>query len=100
MKIEYSYENSRNRRIGAVRSEDPRKTAVYNELEKYRKNGVPLWLNGRESTSEQIAHCVCEHSDYMRDYYTDDRNRICGISFDRIRWKNDRQRNSLMRKLK
>lgn len=62
-------------------------TDLYKELEEYRQAGIPLWLNGRPSTSFGIANCVREEADYMRDYHVDQKNEICGIGFDRIRKK-------------
>ncbi|MDO5541063.1 MAG: hypothetical protein Q4F83_13525 [Eubacteriales bacterium] len=49
---------------------------------------MELWLNGKRSNSFRIADCVCEKTDYMRDYYVDMGNRVCGIGFDRIRKDN------------
>lgn len=58
---------------------------LYRELQEYQREGIPLWLNGKPSTSYRIAQCVCEHTDYMRDYHTDGQNRVCGIGFDKVR---------------
>lgn len=67
------------------RDRDIKSSSLYQELNRYQENGISLWLNGRPSTSYQIAECVREKTDYMRDYQTDGRNQICGIGFDRIR---------------
>ncbi|MDO4344617.1 MAG: hypothetical protein Q4C50_07430 [Eubacteriales bacterium] len=75
--------------------------ALYRELQKYQEEGIRLWLNGRPSTSYQIANRVREEENYMRDYQMDCQNQICGIGFDRIR--KDKKQNGevpLMRKLK
>lgn len=59
--------------------------SLYRELKAYQQAGVALWLNGKPSTSSGIANSVREETGYMRDYYIDQNNEICGISFDRIR---------------
>lgn len=60
-------------------------TSLYKELAQYQQAGVPLWLNGRPSTSFGIANCVREETDYMRDYHMNLNNEVCGLGFDRIR---------------
>lgn len=65
--------------------EEIKRTCLYRELIYYQQAGIPLWLNGRPSTSFGIANCVREETDYMRDYHVDHNNEICGIGFDRIR---------------
>ena len=70
----------RRRRTKAVKS-----SALYQELSQYQRAGVELWLNGKRSGSFHIADCVCETTNYMRDYYLDCQDRVCGIAFDEIR---------------
>lgn len=66
-------------------------SSIYQELIQYQKEGIALWLDGRPSTSYRIADKVREQSDYMRDYYMDCKNQICGIGFDLIRKDNHHQ---------
>ena len=73
------------RRVSRKRTEIIKNSALYQELAQYQKAGVELWLNGRRSGSFHIADCVCETTNYMRDYYMDCQNRVCGIAFDEIR---------------
>ncbi|MDO4521681.1 MAG: hypothetical protein Q4B57_00895 [Eubacteriales bacterium] len=64
-----------------------KRTDLYKELMEYQKAGIPLWLNGKRSSSERIASSVREENNYMRDYIVDQQNHICGIGFDRIRYQ-------------
>lgn len=66
-------------------------SSLYKELEAYQEAGIPLWLNGQASTSFGIANYVREEADFMRDYYLDQNNEICGVGFDQIRKTNNRQ---------
>lgn len=77
-----------------------RKSELYRELTGYQEAGISLWLNGKPSTSYQIANSVREKTDYMRDYYMDCKNEICGIGFDRIRIENEKDTVPLCKKLK
>ncbi len=77
-----------------------KKSELYRELTRYQEAGIPLWLNGKPSTSYRIASSVREKTDYMRDYYMDSKNEICGIGFDRIRTENEKETVPLCKKLK
>ena len=48
--------------------------------------GVPLYLNGRESTPKRIARAyrIAEEGDYMRDYIQDENGKVQGLSFDYV----------------
>ena len=70
------------------RSRQVKNSRLYRELKKYQEAGIQLWLDGEPSTSYQIASCICERTNYMRDYYVDRQNHVCGIGFDRIRKDN------------
>ncbi len=65
--------------------ETVKSTDLYKELVQYQQAGIPLWLNGRRSTSFGIANYVREETDYMRDYHINPKNEVCGLGFDRIR---------------
>lgn len=89
----------------AERAAQIKSSRLYQELNQYQENGIPLWLNGRPSTSYQIADRVCENTNYMRDYQTDCQNQICGIGFDRIGKDNQQTahtlaKNNMSKKLK
>ena len=59
---------------------------LYRELEEYREMGIPLYLNGRESTPGRIARAyrIAEEGDYMRDYIQDEEGRVQGLAFDYV----------------
>lgn len=59
---------------------------LYRELEEYREMGIPLYLNGRESTPGRIARAyrIAEEGDYMRDYIQDEEGRVRGLAFDYV----------------
>lgn len=78
------------RRSDQERAKTVKNIALYRELQGYQEAGVELWLNGKRSNSYRIANCVCEKTDYMRDYYLDVENRVCGIGFDKIRKDNQK----------
>ena len=61
-------------------------TDLYQELETYRNMGVPLYLNGIESTPKRIARAyrIAEEGDYMRDYIQDENGKVQGLSFDYV----------------
>ena len=61
-------------------------TDLYQELETYRNMGVPLYLNGRESTPKRIARAyrIAEEGDYMRDYIQDENGKVQGLSLIHI----------------
>lgn len=73
------------REVSVDRVRNVKNSQLYRELSRYQEEGIQLWLNGRPSTSYHIADCICEKTNYMRDYHTDSQNQICGIGFDRIR---------------
>ena len=64
----------------------PLNAQLYQELERYDEAGVSLWLDGKPSDPESIARaCTArEENNYMRDYYSNERNEIYGIGFDKI----------------
>lgn len=78
------------RRSSPERTKTVKDSALYRELQGYQEAGVELWLDGKRSNSYRIANCVCEKTDYMRDYYVDVENRVRGIGFDRIRKDNEK----------
>ncbi len=84
----------RGSRINESRAHSVKNSALYRELNRYQEEGIPLWLDGKPSTSYQIASRVCETTNYMRDYHTDAQNHICGIGFDYIRTENQQAANS------
>lgn len=90
-----------NNQMGCSRVDTVKRSDLYRELTGYQEAGISLWLNGKPSTSYRIANSVCERTNYMRDYYMDYKNQICGIGFDRIRTERDEaEQNPLCRKLK
>lgn len=56
------------------------------ELLGYEKAGMKLYLNGQLSEPGEISRaCLCaEHSNYMRDFISDETDRITEIHFIRI----------------
>ena len=59
---------------------------LYQELCEWRKMGVHLLLEGRESEPGQITRAlrVAEKGAYMRDYIADESGRLEAIGFNRI----------------
>lgn len=56
------------------------------ELQCYEAAGTCLYLEGRRSQTDAIVNaCMCsEHSDYMRDFISDDAEHITEIHFIKI----------------
>lgn len=59
------------------------------ELETYRRQGIPLMLNGRPSTPSEIeqACSIAEEGVYMRDYVQNERGEVKELDFDFVRDK-------------
>ena len=53
----------------------------------YRREGIPLLLNGRQTTAKRIEEAcqIAETGGYMRDYIQDDQGKLRGLSFDLIK---------------
>lgn len=62
------------------------------ELETYQTEGIPLWLNGKPSTPEEIVHAcmIEEEGTYMRDYVQNERGKVERLEFDLIKLKKER----------
>lgn len=56
------------------------------ELEEYETKGVPLVLEGQESTPVQIFDALRECNDYMSDYVGDEKGDIKEIRFDKVNY--------------
>lgn len=55
-------------------------------LNRARKEGVSLFLEGKPSDPETIAnHCVRETETYMADYIMDDAGRVKELHYDKVR---------------
>lgn len=56
------------------------------ELQCYEAAGTSLYLDGNKSRTDAIVQaCMCsEHSDYMRDFISDDADHITEIHFIKI----------------
>ena len=59
---------------------------LHRELKIYRREGIPLLLNGRQTTAKRIEKAcqIAETGEYMRDYIQDEQGKIQGLSFDFI----------------
>ncbi|MDO4321664.1 MAG: hypothetical protein Q4C61_03975 [Lachnospiraceae bacterium] len=68
----------------------PEMTSLMRELRGYEREGMHLYLDGRPSGANEIANaCVfAEHSDYMRDIISDEKDHITEIRFIRISEEN------------
>lgn len=56
------------------------------ELEQYRRNGCMICLNGRPSSPEKIiSACLRENGSYMRDFVSDETQRVKKIDFIKIK---------------
>lgn len=70
------------------RVRSPEEEALLTELEQYRDNGCQICLNGRPCRPERAAAaCVREDCSYMRDFVSDDQERIRKINFIKIKEK-------------
>ena len=60
---------------------------LHRELKTYRREGIPLLLNGRQTTAKRIEEAcqIAETGGYMRDYIQDDQGKLRGLSFDLIK---------------
>ncbi len=59
--------------------------SLVQQLQKWEKAGIRLYLDGTPTTSENIEkNCVNEDTLYMPDYVTDKEGRIKEIRYDRI----------------
>ncbi|WP_251386760.1 hypothetical protein [Mediterraneibacter agrestimuris] len=76
-----------------MKKEKPGFGEMYDELEKYEKNGVCILMDGYSVSPMQVvkAHMAREHVSYMRDYEVDEEGRLEAISFININ-KNRRRR--------
>lgn len=59
------------------------------KLEKVRRAGVSLFMEGKPATPESIARkCVCEELTYMADYVLNDAGILTELRYDRVTdWK-------------
>ena len=66
---------------------DKETRALRCELETYRRQGIPLLLNGSPSTPEEIeqACSIAEEGVYMRDYVQNDRGEVERLQFDLVK---------------
>ncbi|MDD2957082.1 MAG: hypothetical protein PHE06_02895 [Lachnospiraceae bacterium] len=65
----------------------PKKQLFY-ELKEYEKKGCRLYLNGKPSVPEKIVSaCLREKTDYMRDFISDEQERIQKVDFIRVKEK-------------
>lgn len=69
------------------KKEKKQEAELLNELQRYYKKGVSLWLNGRPSTPKTIvkAHRVAEAGAYMRDYVENTKGEVERLEFDLIK---------------
>lgn len=59
--------------------------ALKKKLEKFKKSGVGLFLEGHPATPRQIANCcVCEETVYMADYVMDENGALKELRYDRV----------------
>ena len=66
---------------------DKETRALRCELETYRRQGIPLLLNGSPSTPEEIeqACSIAEEGVYMRDYVQNERGEVERLQFDFVK---------------
>lgn len=68
-------------------TEDKVLTDFILELQKYTKNGIPFYMDGKKcSLIEAAQECLLRESDsYMRDYVCDEEHRVVAVRFDRVK---------------
>lgn len=76
-----------------MKREKPEYGEMYDELEKYEKDGVCILMDGYSVSPMQVvkAHMAREHVSYMRDYEMNAEGKLEAISFTNIN-KNRRRR--------
>lgn len=76
-----------------MKKEKPEYGEMYDELEKYEKDGVCILMDGYSVSPMQVvkAHMAREHVSYMRDYEMNEEGKLKAISFININ-KNRRRR--------
>ena len=74
-------------RQGVLNGDDFAGKRLHRELKTYRREGIPLLLNGRQTTAKRIEEAcqIAETGGYMRDYIQDDQGKLRGLSFDLIK---------------
>ena len=72
-------------------SKEKESSPLGRELETYQTEGIPLWLNGKPSTPEEIVHAcmIEEEGTYMRDYVQNERGKVERLEFDLIKLKKE-----------
>lgn len=75
--------------MSRISIKNEKKTAAVSlkkELQCYEDAGTRLYLDGHKSRVDAIVRaCMCaEHSDYMRDFISDDKEHITEIHFIKI----------------
>lgn len=70
-------------------SKNKKSSPLGDELESYRIEGIPLWLNGKPSTPQEIVQAcmIEEEGTYMRDYVQNERGKIERLEFDLVKLK-------------
>lgn len=59
--------------------------AFVEKLEKMCSRGIPLYINGRSATPDEVVRrCVKEESCYMADYVFGDTGELEAVCFDYI----------------
>lgn len=55
-------------------------------LETIEKSGTVLYLDGKQTTADEVvACCVNEEAVYMPDYVLDESGRLAQLRYDRVR---------------
>ena len=56
-------------------------------LEEMEKSGATLYLDGKQTTAEELARtcCVNEEAVYMPDYVLDEAGKLTQLRYDRVR---------------
>ena len=80
-------DQSRKQAAGKLPAErSPAEESLLQELNEYWRNGCEIRLNGRLSSPERVAH-TCVRDGYMRDFISDNEQRIREINFIRLKEK-------------
>ena len=60
------------------------KQRLHRELQTYVRKGIPLLLNGRQTTAKRIEKAcqIAETGEYMRDYIQDETGKLNIIDFN------------------
>ncbi len=65
---------------------------IFTEINQAKRNGLLVMIDGIYCNSQEEVNdmlLIREEESYMKDYMGDDKGKIIGIAFDRVKIRND-----------